>query len=205
MYIHTKIGENKVSVVCWGYEDSRIELTIYVDDQGHTIWHGISLDPQQALKVAHRLQNPLPDVWVDFVDPAPAPAPQGEMRSQWDVFKVKHSNGVHEGAIGILKGKIGINTSSFNIPKKSCRTDYFYCAKEENLSPAEIKKLAGLLYHWAGARMIGLVTERKKLVRKVLPLVDKQNLETEEHYADHWRDDDSPQAEKTFGVCRQHL
>ena len=31
------------------------------------------------------------------------------------------------------------------------------------------------------------------------------NLIIEEYYADHWRDDDSPQAEKTFGVRRVRL
>ena len=31
--------------------------------------------------------------------------------------------------------------------------------------------------------------------------VEELKLMVEEYLADHWRDDDSPQAEKTFGVC----
>ena len=32
--------------------------------------------------------------------------------------------------------------------------------------------------------------------------VDQLNLAIEEYYASHWRDDESPLAEKTFGVKR---
>ena len=203
MYINTGVGKrkhgHKVSIIAWDAESrDRIELTIYRGDRQEVKWCSISLNPQQAIKVAHRLQNPLPDAWVDYADPDPPPAAQGEIRAYWDVFIVKDKNG-NKASIGIAEGKLGVSSDQY-YPSRSGPTDYFSHDHAEDLTPQEIKKLAGLLYHWAGAELIGLVREKKKLVRKILPLVDKQNLEVEEYYADHWRDDDSPQAEKTFGV-----
>lgn len=178
MYINTGVGKGwagyKVYVTCY---HKRIELTVFKPEGRHNprcLWCGVSLTTSQAIKVAYRLQNPLPDKWVSYVDPAPLPAPQGEVRPQWDVFLVKHSNGVHEGAIGITKGKIGIDAGNFLLPEKSCQTDYFASQREEKLSPQEIKKLAGLLYHWAGANLIGLATKKRKSI-KVLALVDKED------------------------------
>lgn len=176
MYINTGVGKGWAGykVYVSAYSEKRIELTIFKPEGRHNpkcMWCSVSLTTSQAIKVANSLQNPPCDKWVDFADPDPPPAPQGEMRPMWDVFLVKHSNGVHEGSIGIAKGKIAIDNGNFQFPKRSCQTDYFSSQREEELSSQEIKKLAGLLYHWAGANLIGLATRKRKSI-KVLPLVD---------------------------------
>lgn len=48
----------------------------------------------------------------------------------------------------------------------------------------------------------------KRMIKRAnlaLRIVYDQVIELEEYYASHWRDDDSPQAEKTFGVKRNYI
>ncbi len=158
MYINTRVGEISIN----NYHSKRIELTF-------PHWISVSLLPAQAIKVAHRLQNPLIDAWVDFADPNPK-GPQGELRPIWDVMTVKHGNGVHTAWVGLQGSKLGIMNGINWAKIKSGPADYFRPDDSKKLTDKHIKKLCGLLYHWAGAMMIGYVTKRTVTKERVLHL-----------------------------------
>lgn len=199
MNIDTQIGKGLSGhkVLIAAYSDKRITLTIFKRDGYGCNWCGVSLNPDQAIKVAYRLQNPLPDMWVDFADPEPPEL--GEMRPTWDVFKVKHSNGVFKAHLAIAKNKLAVQTCQILTGETPAGpTDYFMDEHTESLTPKEITRLAGILYYWAGAHLIGYVTERTIIKEQVLAI----NLKAKEAEAEDWRDDDSPKSELTFGTRR---
>lgn len=183
MYINTGIGDgwagHKVSVST-SFNGKFFELVIFqpVDYAGGCHWVGVSLSPAQAINIAGLLINPPEDKWVDYADPAPEPEPQGEIRKTWSVSKVKHKNGVYSAYIGITKNEVAINTSMVcPSPKRTCVTDYFWYEHSEELTSPETTKLAGILYHWAGAMMIGYKKRKRVEHYESLLLVDKEEPE----------------------------
>jgi len=206
MYINTGVGEggsrrdHKISIVAWDtkYPDSddhpSIRLEIYKTDHGMTNWVGVSLTPRQAVRVAHRILNPLGYRWGAFADPEPE-GPKGELRPFWDIMKVKHKNGVHDGTIAIKRERTGnprsdkcyptettiaIHTMSWETIEKSHQSECFWSEHEEAFTPPEAKRIAGFLYHWGGALMIGYEDKTIKTTERWLPLVKDDDKEEED-------------------------
>jgi len=168
MYIHKNIGKRnrrgtKVFVVADAETRRHIEITIFRHDHGRCHWLTVWLNPKQAVKLANFLLNPSKSVWVDFADPAPAPAPQGEHRETWQVIKAT-CNGVHPAWIAVKGKELAISHWGYGRSQPVGVTDYFHAEHSEVLSTQECKLLVGLLFHWAGAMMIGYKT--KRIVKK---------------------------------------
>jgi len=156
--INKKIGFNSFG--------ESLAMTMWEPDRHrHWLWHTCKLRPSQAVVIAHRLLNPLPDHWEDFADPLPPPEPQGEMQETWHVIKAAG------GLLGIVGDKVGIATSRYSLGAyKPGQAVYYHPTWSVNLTPLEIKRAAGILFYWAGAMMIGYRIETKVSKSKVLAL-----------------------------------
>lgn len=49
---------------------------------------------------------------------------------------------------------------------------------------------------------LALLREARRLSKAVQIELDRTVLEAEQFWATHWRDDDSPQYERSFGTCK---
>lgn len=156
------------------YSDcARIELTVwkpwYV---GRVSWKSVSLNPAQAVRLAHILL--VPPRWQRVrVQDGSKP-----FRVVWQVLAVKHGNGVHSGEIGVsLRNhggtvvEIGVLEMTGNYEKTRSRATDCWCPSwSVTMTTGQVKVLAGLLYLWAGARMVGTRRVLRKSVERIMYL-----------------------------------
>jgi hypothetical protein len=168
-----RIIEDKLQINTTG--DSRIELTTWKPiGYERCDWIGISLTPGQAIELANTIRKP--------PKPEPIEMAQGgtEIRPMWQVYRVKHGNGVTRGMIGVCFDDgvvLGLDDSPNAISQKDDKTglkDYFWC-NEVRLSSREVKLVTGLLYFWAGAMMVGTRKISKTTTRHVLNINDRKD------------------------------
>lgn len=167
MYIHRKIGKK---LDLWATENGRMVITAWGSISGGRCESvRVSLTPTQAIKVANDLMSPPGWKSTELMNGT------SELRQTWQVYKVKHGNGVTRGMIGVSDDKgpiLGLedNLTSFGNDKTRV-TDYFHCT-EVKLTKPEVKTVTGLLFLWAGSELVG--------TRKVCETTTKHILNVED-------------------------
>lgn len=120
----------------------RIEVHRIEGSHGHCEMYGCCLTVEKALRLAQVLLTPL-DVGM------------------WQVFKVKHWNGVFDASVGVCldesDGKVRLcfdNAFNDYNKHKTQLTGCWWGYGGTSLSNVTIKTLCGLIYVWAGCKMV---------------------------------------------------
>lgn len=170
MYIHRGIGKK---LDLWATENGRMVITARGSTAGGRCESvRVSLTPPQAIKVANDLMCPPEHQPVELMDGT------SELRPMWQVYKVKHGNGVTRGMVGISDDKgpvLGLNDNFMSYDKtedKTRVTDYFCCTAVK-LTRKEVKTVAGLLFLWAGSELVGTRKVCETTTRHILNVEDE--------------------------------
>jgi len=139
------------------YRESRIRLTIWKPfDYNRVTWESVSLTANQAARLANALLAP--PVWQRIrVQDGTRP-----WRLIWRVFAVRHGNGFHPGTVSVsLQARtgstisVGISSGCNKDQERSRTTDCWCPSWSVTMTVKQVKPLSGLLYLWAGSRMVG--------------------------------------------------
>jgi hypothetical protein len=128
-----------------------LELTLWHQEHGHTIWTRIKLGQRAAIKLANLL-----------IDPP---------KEKWHILRCKTKCFDHRAGVTCNGTKVtfGISTSVFSHEVVGI-SDWFFATDQLTMSRQEARKVAAFLFFWAGAYMLGTKIQTTVHKKKVLDI-----------------------------------